>query len=376
MSQLENDGMLKFEDAYIRNGEMWFVSYSRNALMRMDMKTKIAKCVGSFPNEKMSGYRLYSKIIEYNDKLYFVPCRAEEIGVYDLANKCFEKIPYECEEVGKVSQYSGWNFYAGCEYGRNIYFFPHQRTAILKYDTQKNQLHVLNDWYKDFESVLEDSSSLFFNIDVVGSKAYLPLNYQDSTMVFDMENDSAIIINFESGNEGYIAAKACNDMLCVAPLNGNSIVLYDMKTENIKKIELDNEKDKCDYYFWSMELVNNHIYCIPNQYKYIMNINITDCTADKIDIDLYKNNLGESRFICSKVVDDKIFLCSNMGELVDISNVNEKSLMLIENDEAYKEYFELLIEDNLKRGEVVEESNGDMFKYWLSYLKKEKSGGL
>lgn len=71
---------------------LWFSAIEYNALFRVDKRNMNIEYVGYFPDEDFFAYRLYTSINEYNGKLFFTPCSAHEIGVYDMKENRFEKI--------------------------------------------------------------------------------------------------------------------------------------------------------------------------------------------------------------------------------------------------------------------------------------------
>lgn len=78
-------------DMFDDGENLWFTSLEYNALFKMSKRTFDVDYVGSFPDEEAYGGRLYTSVNECNGKLYFTPCTAHEIGIYDMKNECFEK---------------------------------------------------------------------------------------------------------------------------------------------------------------------------------------------------------------------------------------------------------------------------------------------
>ena len=79
-------------DAYFDGENIWFAAIEYNALWRKRLNDDTLEYVGSFPNEKMLQWRLYTSVCEHRGKLYFIPGAACEIGVYDISEKKFSKI--------------------------------------------------------------------------------------------------------------------------------------------------------------------------------------------------------------------------------------------------------------------------------------------
>lgn len=84
--------------AYHDGESLWFTAVEYNALYRMFLKNSKLEYIGSFPNERFLQWRLYTSVHMYNNKLYFIPGSAREIGVYDMAAMEFSKISIGIEE--------------------------------------------------------------------------------------------------------------------------------------------------------------------------------------------------------------------------------------------------------------------------------------
>lgn len=79
-------------DAYFDGDNLWFAAIEYNALWRKSLNDDTLEYIGSFPNESMFQWRLYTSVCEHDGKLYFIPASAYEIGVYDMVEKKFSKI--------------------------------------------------------------------------------------------------------------------------------------------------------------------------------------------------------------------------------------------------------------------------------------------
>ena len=79
-------------DAYSDGDNLWYAAIEYNALWRKSLNDDALEYVGSFPNESMFQWRLYTSVCEHEGKLYFIPASAHEIGVYDMNEKKFSKI--------------------------------------------------------------------------------------------------------------------------------------------------------------------------------------------------------------------------------------------------------------------------------------------
>ena len=72
------------------NEDIWFMLYDGKWLWKINKITYEISLVGPFPSGKPCR-RLYSDIIEENGKLYFTPCEASDIEIYNTMSKQFER---------------------------------------------------------------------------------------------------------------------------------------------------------------------------------------------------------------------------------------------------------------------------------------------
>ncbi len=271
--------LFSFEELYDDGETYWFTSLYFNALFKMGKHTWQVEFVGSFPNEKIDGYRLYSSILEYKDKLYFVPLRAKEIGVFDKKSRAFSKIAFEKENIGSLEGYTGWNFSTAYQYGESIYFIPHQRTFVLKWNLETETIEFLSDWYKTLqENNIDTGTSLFFRTCRKENVVYAPFNWSNYVMTFNLETERTEIIRLGEGDAGY--ADICFDgrKFWMAPLKSRKILQWDEKG-NVCEGYLIASKQTESFLFWGCEYFDGEVYFFPNEYNKILKADVKDGEA-------------------------------------------------------------------------------------------------
>lgn len=77
--------------------DYYFFSLNYNGLYCLHMPERQVEFLGSVPWEKFQKRYLYGSMIEVDGKLYMPPMNGEEIAVYDLKQRKFEKIALRCE---------------------------------------------------------------------------------------------------------------------------------------------------------------------------------------------------------------------------------------------------------------------------------------
>lgn len=271
--------LFSFEELYDDGEVYWFTSLYFNALFKMDKHTWQVEFIGSFPNEKIDGYRLYSSILEYKDKLYFAPLRAKEIGVFNKKSRAFSKIAFEKENIGSLEGDTGWNFSSAYQYGESIYFIPHQRTFILKWNLKTETIDFLSDWYKSMqENNIDTGTSLFFRTCRKENVVYAPFNWINYVMAFNLETEQAEVIRLGEGDAGY--ADICYDgrKFWMAPLKGRKILQWDEKENVCEGYRIASEQTE-SFLFWGCEYFDGEVYFFPNEYNKILKVDVKDGAA-------------------------------------------------------------------------------------------------
>lgn len=268
--------MFAFENLYDDGEYYWFTSWSYNALFRMDKKNWMVEYIGSFPNEKLNANRLYANIVEYENKLYFTPSHAKYIGVYDKNSKIFSSIDYIAQQDNTLDNSIEWNFYPACEYNGCIYFFPHQRDYILKFEVTIGRMTRIS-FTNDDLRMRNIGGTWFFGIYVQDNIVYAPFNGVNAVLKLNMKNDEMNI--YEVGEQGTGFADMCYDgeNFWLVPMHGSEVVKWNYKKNTSDRIKITVDESG-DYLFWGCNCLNNVVYLIPNAYSKILTIDIQNNT--------------------------------------------------------------------------------------------------
>lgn len=264
---------VEFENLYEDEKYFWFTAFHFNGLFRMGKSEWKPQFVGAFPNEDLAGFRLYSKIIEYENKLYFTPLRAKEIAIYDKEKNVFYKKSFEELKIGYLSAYSGWNFYDAQLYRDNIYFFPHQRTAVLQYDLKRKKLKGISTWVSkitDRHTLLQPR--VFYRTAMKGGRIYAPVSGSNLLECIDLETEQVEI--YEIGKKGSTYSDICiagsNAYIC--PFDGGEIIEWDILVKKEKKAIAFTEKNNGSIYFQSICKLGGKVYVFPEYFKEVIEI--------------------------------------------------------------------------------------------------------
>ncbi|MDR0305580.1 MAG: hypothetical protein LBI42_01955 [Chitinispirillales bacterium] len=188
----------------------WFVHGQFNALFKMPKVSLIPEYIGSFPDERFDD-RPYVRAAQNGDKLYFSPWMAKEIAVFDIKTKTFEKISFrkESEEVNLDR-----SFLTAFSKGKYIFFTPYKYPAIIRLDTQTNELAFFDDWLAPLQKLItntvDNEKDIFFHAPYFDGKTiWLPAYCGNAVVAFDTETLVSVV--HTAGRKSYQYGGICFD---------------------------------------------------------------------------------------------------------------------------------------------------------------------
>lgn len=187
-------------DLFDDGRHLWFPAIEYNALFMMDKQTGYVKYMGSFPNEACNQHRLYSSITEYQGKLYFTPCSAHEIGVYDMEYNRFEKIDIGiAREDNDVSQVRfAKKFVSGFIQGTTLTLIPCCYDNMVICDLTTAHVSLRSEMFTFFSQKYRQS------VTSTDSEFYLcwfAKRINESEVVFNLQSNESIAVfyNLDTG---------------------------------------------------------------------------------------------------------------------------------------------------------------------------------
>ena len=376
---------IEFENIFLDKDELWFTAYYFNGLFKMKRNEWIPEFVGTFPNEKLDGFRLYSSILEYDNKLYFTPLRAKEIAVFDKSNGKINKISIEKLEIGYLDGYTGWNYLSAVLYGNKIIFFPHQRTAIVQYDIEKNRLSKIETWVKEIVDYKLCFPRLYAKVVIDEGIVYAPVAGSNLLQIINMESGQAKI--YQIGEKGVSFGDICviNSKSYLCPLEGEEIIEWSNNLHQIiRKMKIYDTSDNIK--FRSMVNYNSNLYFFPDQYNAVIQINDNgEMKYENIFNSIFQQYYEfqspiESKYICSNVYDNELYVyCHTIKKLVRIigSNAKVKRIGIEVNEEKNKDYFaaKQMYQECLfnEKENIIEENSTYQLGDFLTILKSSEN---
>ncbi len=374
---------LQFENLYDDGTCYWFTSWNFNALFKMDKSTWQAEYVTSFPDEEPDGFRLYGTIVGHGTKLYFTPLRANEMAIFDKQSGEITKVSFECLNIGCLKGYSGWNYYSAHLYKDCIYFLPHQRTAVIKYDIRSGQLSSISEWITNITDKYElTAPRLSFRSMMQNEKIYMPISGSNILEVINVETKETQIYQLGDPRNTYGDICFFDSKFWLCPLEGNEIIELDEALETYKTHVYDKDVNN-DIQFWGMAATADNLYVFPNKYRDVLTIEADGDDAkisanNSFDINAYgKDVFNDSNYIHCHSDGEKIYAFDQISRmLIEYSGKNQTVRsahvqMCVEENQNIKHLFEEIYNSLLKKinaGTIIEESKDIHLQNYLNFV--------
>lgn len=304
---------LAFENLFDEGEHFWFTAYNFNALFRMDKTTWQAEYMGSFPDEKPDGWRLYASITANNGKLYFAPLSANEIAVYDLSTQSFSKIAFKNPTVRLYNP--AIKFYSTVPYKNWLFFVGFSYPAIMRYDVMTGALEYFSDWVEPLNRLADKISGCYFkDICVTGSDIIMPALCANAVVVFNM--DTCISTIHKAGNKRCSYISVCFDGkdYWLVPKHKEPVVKWNLNTKEYKEYgKFPDGFLSCEYSFRSTTFSDGYVWLFPNRANMALKINPqaesifvadefqTECIDSKDGAELFSENYMQSALIQNKI---------------------------------------------------------------------------
>jgi len=321
----EKDMSIKFSCGLVIGNELWVSAEDHNGVYRIDLETNKVQYVTNFAKEHLYGCGLYHNILQYENKLVFIPWKAQYIAIYDIKNGKMDYVlpTYEHGEVvDNLPKYSAAVKYEDC-----IYMFP-SRVNAVKLSMRSYELEHLDAFTKDLEGYGTTYGTTGMGYQC-GNKMWIPLINTNGIVEFDLQNGDYKKHFVKKSVEGFLDITGEGDWLYV--LNRIGVVIK----VNIHTFE---EHIIWEYTgnirgvpFRRIICIEGYLYLIPSVENEVIKICIQ--TDKKVSIKKYR--LWEGRNDEAKsgeyiFTDNKLIICA-LNEPLNIYD--------IQNDFWYKKYF-------------------------------------
>lgn len=342
-----SDEPLVFEDLFVDDSCFWFVCWNYNALYKVNNSMNKAEFVLSFEDEEMDEERLFSKIINSGNTLFFIPLRSKALYSYNKETGEMRRYIIEEEYLGKIDGYSGWNFYSAHLYRNRIYMLPYQRKNLLIFNIETETFEYIDMQYDAYmQNKCNYGGRFIFQSVLVEDKIYAPLAGNSSVVCFDIKEKTIKYYLIESENKGYADILFDGENMLLVPLIGYEIIKWNQNQNLVIKKVVIEEKGNINITFWGGEMHNGYAYLFPNEYDKVLRWNLEDDSIDIMkdteELCIEESNIiADCQFTMCKVINETLYTHTGRGnelcKLDEISGKWEKKKIYM--DECAKEEF-------------------------------------
>lgn len=354
ISRYDNIGIF---DLFDDGEELWFTSIEYNALFKMNKQTTKMEYVGSFPNEYWGVYRLYTSINEYEGMLFFTPCAAYEIGIYDKNNKQFKKVNIglskQDNDISKIKY--GKKFISGFIYNDTLILIPCCYDKTVFYDILNDKLHMRDElfrhFYAEYKSFITSSDSQFY-------LCWYAKRINETEIIFDLHcnQNVAVIYNLATGEFKERKIGNPDRSFSLIECSGNHIYLYDEMADILVRWERYTDEvmeysiaemlprfQACglNHSFVNMVALEDRLYLIPANTNIAVRINIAamDAFADDALCEECSILNNEVAYLgLSRVFNNKLYLFANRSKNMIVYGEN-KIMQIIKTEISPKDYY-------------------------------------
>ncbi len=245
---MDNITMLA-ESAVIIDGIIYCVCKNMSLLFSIDTKNGEIELIGNLPKEKFFLNQCCRKIINYENKLVFIPYNAKYIHIYDVENRTWIEIDYP----DSISE--GYKYIEGAIYNNKIIMIGACAKNIIELDMTDYKVKIINTYFDKYEKFVDLFCRSGFSI--INNCIYIALAVSNEVLIINLDN-----YEFEVkivGNNGYSGITFDGEYFWLTPRRGEKVIKWDGNRE-IVKIELpfSQEENKCNY--GGVYFIDNKIY--------------------------------------------------------------------------------------------------------------------
>jgi hypothetical protein len=248
----------------------WFIAFYFNAIFRMDKDTNQIEYVASLPMENPIGILLSSRTTFCNGKIYFAPCSAKYLSIYDIKSNKFSSIKIELPKNYNFSDYflNLAKFNSSIAYKKWIFLIPYAYPAILRYNTESGDIDYFDDFVPLFQRFLTFEQPFFFpfSMPCTLDNHIFAASYSGNAMLaFNMDTCKSEI--YEIGNKDNTYSAICfhDGYLWLMPRKSGPIVKWKPQTSTFEEFpNLPSDFKSDDHSFCALCSANGYLWAFPN----------------------------------------------------------------------------------------------------------------
>ena len=273
--------------SWIDRGEYRYCCCSdRNALIKINIDTHEVYVIGSFPGfDYTEGYLSWG-CVEVENRIWFIPFRANHIAIYD--NRSIEYVEIPLEVCKGINYNEDQKFLSAIEYGDYIFLIGFCYPGILRIDKKTYKIDVFDDWMK---RIIASTNGIFPDsyfgegVYVFDGRICVPMSCHNTIFEFNPYSLKWDIFDIDGAEDGFFAAYV----------------------------------DEKEVYLTSISKTNKNVYRLNKSTKELYSETISELSEGLHIIRGYMDNLYVSEFrgrdICKLILRDKYIEKKEMFQL-------------------------------------------------------------
>lgn len=266
--------MIKMKEIYTLDvewdeTEAWMICAYTNILFKFDTNNMKYKYVALLPENGIEYNNFHSRCVKYENRIYCLPSKGQDIYIYDTDLKVFRKIIVRSVNDG------GLSFEKLCVREHILYAISYGLKQIFKIDMQEEKVISRH--------LIADGATLLNKAICYGNKIYVISNEQASLFEYDLDKEILKCIHLcdeKISKKGFTVVGVEGGQVWLCGYD-NKVYMWDMMEGFISRyLELPNDimfydfsnngklymdKGDNDYYFQECVFFENSIWFIPYQ---------------------------------------------------------------------------------------------------------------
>ncbi len=350
----------RFYDASVIGNKMYFAEAGHNGLYSYDFETKETIKIDEFKCAKSYEHDLYHQVVEWEDKLIFIPYFAKDVSVYNLLNPKLEYYELLEPNIHGIAKALLWE--------NKLLMIPiHDLDYVGFWDLRKNRFEHDNELSNVIKTCIGDPKGhgLIFDINsalINGETLYLSVFRSDIIISINLKTYESSFVRVENSEFDNICEY--NNRLWLVEFNNSIVTSLDMNLEKKEIYRVGNQHS--GRVFFGTKNIGGNLYLLPMEsdivFKYDETIDdflpIYDISKKEEHIRLaapYVNyvQLQKDKFLLSPIgVDEAI--------LIDDTNFSDMKFVY---SRATLERKKEIIRENIRHGEPIYETYMDLNEY-------------
>lgn len=346
---------INVESDIVKKGNKLFYALSDiNVLCEYDINIKKAHVISRIGNESILLHRAYRRILEWKDKLIFIPYCAKNIALYDLPTKQWEMFSIEYSDIM-------YKFAVAEIFNNSLYLFGHNYPDIIKIDLLSKKIK-----YYNYFTQGESRHSFFGTTAVkVQDTLYVPLCETNEMVSFNLITEEIRSSSINGGLSGYCGVGYDGNYLWLGGRRGRIVNKLD-RNQVCSQINLDSDNIYTEQQYYSYVISNDSKVYFLSQLEQLMDV-VSGGNTNTIKLPQKVISIGSDK-------DGTFYMVSLDGILTYYDNLNsavtEYSIAVSEREIVDIIQKEFIDENDIEHIKLIDESAVFGLKRYIEILNR------